>query len=82
MIDEESVRKILKNSSGSLSVQIGSDNVDKNLKNCSIVTMPYTIDTDEYGFLSIIGPVRMNYSKVFPLIEYAASGIGKLYKKE
>ena len=82
MIDEESVRKLLRNSSGGLTVHIGSDNADKNLKNCSIVTMPYTIDINEYGFLCVIGPVRMNYSKVFPLIEYAASGIGKLYKKE
>ena len=82
MIDEGSIRKLLKQSGGGLTVRVGSDNVDENLKNCSIVSMPYSMDVNEYGVLCIIGPVRMNYSKVFPLIEYAASGIGKLYKKE
>lgn len=82
MIDEGSIRKLLKQSGGGLTVRVGSDNVDENLKNCSIVSMPYSMDVNEYGVLCIIGPIRMNYSKVFPLIEYAASGIGKLYKKE
>lgn len=82
MIDEGSIRKLLKQSGGGLTVRVGSDNLDQNLKNCSIVSMPYSMDVNEYGVLCIIGPIRMNYSKVFPLIEYAASGIGKLYKKE
>ncbi len=82
MIDQGSIRKLLKQSGGGLTVRVGSDNLDENLKNCSIVSMPYSMDVNEYGVLCIIGPIRMNYSKVFPLIEYAASGIGKLYKKE
>ncbi len=81
MIDEGSIKSILRQSGGGLTVRVGSDNLDKNLKNCSIVTMPYLMDVNEYGVLCVIGPIRMNYSKVFPLIEYAASGIGKLYKK-
>lgn len=82
MIDDESVRNLLKNCGGGLSVHIGTDNIDDNLKNCSIVTMPYSMNLNEYGIICILGPVRMNYSTVFPLIEYAASSIGKLYKKE
>ena len=82
MVDDESIRNLLKECSGGLSVHIGSDNNDDNLKKCSIVTMPYSMNMNEYGIICIIGPVRMDYSKVFPLIEYAASGLGKLYKKE
>lgn len=82
MVDDETVKVALKNCGSGLTVHIGSDNFDENLKDCSIVTMPYTIDMSEFGIICIIGPIRMNYSKVFPLIEYAASGIGKLYKKE
>ena len=82
MIDDETVKETLKNCGSGLSVHIGSDNFDENLKECSIVTMPYTMNLNEFGILCIIGPIRMNYSKVFPLIEYAASAIGKIYKKE
>ncbi len=82
MVDDESVRNLLKECSGGLSVHIGSDNLDDNLKKCSIVTMPYSMNLNEYGIICIIGPIRMDYSKVFPLIEYTASGLGKLYKKE
>lgn len=82
LIDQGSLRKIIKNSSSGLTIRVGSDNLDENLKNCSIVTMPYSMDNNDCGILCIIGPIRMNYSKVFPLIQYAASAIGKLYKKE
>lgn len=82
MIDDESVKAALKQSGKGLKFLIGSDNLDPNLKDCSIVTMPYTLNMNEFGILCIIGPVRMNYPKVFPLIEYAASAIAKLYSKE
>ena len=82
LIDNETVKDTLKNSGKGLKFLIGSDNFDPNLKDCSIVTMPYTLNMNEFGILCIIGPIRMNYPKVFPLIEYAASAIGRLYKKE
>ncbi len=82
MIDDETVKEALKKCSSGLSVHIGSDNLDENLKECTIVTMPYSMNMNDFGILCIIGPIRMDYAKVFPLIEYASGAIGKLYKKE
>jgi heat-inducible transcriptional repressor len=43
--------------------------------------VPYTVTEEDTGTIAIIGPTRMDYSKVIPLMEYIAKNIAKLYKK-
>lgn len=81
MIDEDALASVLKNCGKGLSVSIGSDNDDPNLHSCSIVSIPYYIDDNAYGALSIVGPMRMQYKQVFPLIEYVATSMRKLYNR-
>ena len=52
---------------------IGSENGFNEIKECSIVTAPYGSDGKTFGTLGVIGPTRMNYSKVIPLVNYTAS---------
>jgi len=52
---------------------IGSENGINEIKECSIVTAPYGSDGKTFGTLGVIGPTRMNYSKVIPLVNYTAS---------
>ena len=52
---------------------IGSENGFNEIKECSIVTAPYGSDGNIFGTLGVIGPTRMNYSKVIPLVNYTAS---------
>ena len=82
LIDSEMLRDVLNEFGDGLTVRIGTDNFNTRLHNCSIVSIPYFTNEHAYGCLCVVGPVRMNYRKVFPLLEYAANGIGKIYKKE
>lgn len=51
------------------------------LENFSIISIPYRISDEETGTIAVLGPTRMEYSKVIPLLEYIASNLGKLYRK-
>lgn len=47
-----------------LNISIGSENEYKEVKDCSLVTATYKVDGRTLGWLSIIGPTRMDYSTV------------------
>jgi len=42
------------------------------LDNCGLVTAPYGIDDQVIGVLGVIGPTRMNYPRVIPLVDMTA----------
>ncbi len=42
------------------------------LGDCSVVTSPYTVDGSTVGVLGVIGPTRMSYDKVIPIVDVTA----------
>jgi len=42
------------------------------LDGCSIVTAPYRVDDDHIGVLGVIGPTRMAYDRVVPIVDVTA----------
>ncbi len=58
---------------------IGSDNNLFKLSGCSLVVSPYHNSRHEIvGAIGVIGPARMNYGKIIPLVDYTAKMVGKL----
>ena len=51
------------------------------MKKCSTISIPYYIDDNAYGTIACLGPMRMQYSKVIPLLEYVATSMRKLYNR-
>ncbi|MGM9531043.1 heat-inducible transcriptional repressor HrcA [Intestinibacter sp.] len=49
---------------------IGSDNDCKEAKDCSVVTATYKVDNEQIGRISFIGPTRMDYSRIYSIINY------------
>ncbi len=39
---------------------------------CSVVTAPYQLDDDQIGVLGVIGPKRMRYERVIPVVDVTA----------
>lgn len=58
-------------------VFMGSESPVKEFDGLSFVTAPCVKDGGMSGTLGVIGPVRMNYSKIVPLVEYTASLVRK-----
>jgi heat-inducible transcriptional repressor len=42
------------------------------LDDCSVVTAPYHVDDDTIGVLGVIGPTRMAYDRVVPIVDITA----------
>ena len=55
---------------------IGQESGYTILDNCSIVTSPYTLDQEVVGVLGVIGPTRMAYERVIPIVDITARLLG------
>ena len=53
-------------------VFIGEESGYGFLDDCSIVTAPYKLDDDTVGVLGVIGPTRMAYDRVVPIVDITA----------
>ncbi len=51
---------------------IGEESGYQPLDNCSIVTASYRLDEETIGVLGVIGPTRMKYERVIPLVDMTA----------
>jgi heat-inducible transcriptional repressor len=53
-------------------IAIGSESQIQEMETCSLVTSTYGYKGEVLGALGVIGPRRMNYSRVIPLVDYTA----------
>ena len=53
-------------------IAIGSESQVQEMETCSVVTSTYSCGGEVLGVLGVIGPRRMNYSRVIPLVDYTA----------
>ena len=51
---------------------IGGESGASVLDECSMVTAPYTVDGQVVGTLGVIGPTRMAYERVIPIVDITA----------
>ena len=65
-----------------MAIEISDDNDLKQVDDMAVVSSKFHISDDEEGQLMIVGPTRMQYSKVVALMEYMSQVIEDLYKKE
>ena len=61
---------------------IGDESGYRVLDECSVVTAPYYVDGEVAGVLGVIGPTRMAYSRIIPLVSETARILSKGLKPE
>lgn len=59
-----------------LQIFIGEEAGYDVLHNCSVVTSPYEVDGQILGVLGVIGPTRMQYQRVIPIVDVTARMLG------
>ena len=79
-VNDESINSLIAEPTRGLSVKIGQENNISMMNDCSVVSVPYQIGDDEGGMIAVIGPKRMEYNRVIPLLEYIAKNMSKLFK--
>lgn len=48
---------------------------------CSVITAPYAVEGKPVGVLGVIGPARMNYDQVIPVVDITAKLLGDALKQ-
>ncbi|MBO6783218.1 MAG: heat-inducible transcriptional repressor HrcA [Alphaproteobacteria bacterium] len=58
---------------------IGSENELFSVAGCSVVVAPYRNSEQEIvGAVGVIGPTRINYARIIPVVDYTAQVVGRL----
>ena len=55
---------------------IGEESGYDVLDDCSVVTSPYKVDGEVLGVLGVLGPTRMDYERVIPIVDITAKMLG------
>ena len=69
----------LADSAEGVQIFIGADNTLFGMAGCSLIVAPYR-DTREkiVGAIGVIGPTRINYARIIPMVDYTAKLIGRM----
>lgn len=83
--EKELYKLIVKNPLG-VHVKIGSEINDPAMENCSLITATYSFGVEKFGTVAILGPTRMDYSRVISLLNLFSrdfsSVLTRLYQNE
>jgi heat-inducible transcriptional repressor len=81
-IENNEIFKIVETNADGISVKIGKENTMTSMQDCTVVSANYDTNEGEHGTISLVGPTRMEYRKVIPLIKYIAKHLSKLYEND
>lgn len=65
-----------------INIYIGEENEKEELKDLSIVTFRHSVGNRDFGTIGIIGPKRMDYSKVISVMKYISKKLNEKFKDE
>lgn len=61
---------------------IGSQNKNCEIDGCSLITSKFSNQKGAVGTLGVIGPVRMDYSQVIPIVDFTAQLVSRILERE
>ena len=67
-------------STSGIQIFIGEESGYQMFDNCTLITSPYTTEDGAIGVLGVIGPTRIAYQKVIPIVAITAKLLGKSLK--
>jgi len=73
--------KLLRLSRNAEGVQIfiGAENELFSVSGCSMIVAPYRDMREQVvGAIGVVGPMRMNYARIVPMVDYTAKAVSKL----
>ena len=78
---EEDVLRLLELADGAEGVRIyiGAENTLFDMAGCSLIVAPYGDARERIvGAIGVIGPSRLNYARIIPMVDYTAKVVGRL----
>jgi len=62
-------------------IKIGEENEEPALRSCAVIMASYQAKGRHAGWLGIIGPKRLRYSKMIPMVDYAATLLNRALER-
>ncbi|GGJ63135.1 heat-inducible transcriptional repressor [Anoxybacillus voinovskiensis] len=77
MIEQEKdfYRLLRKHRQKGIQITIGRENQLSGMENCSLITATYSIGEEPLGTIAVLGPTRMEYSRVITILNRVASDL-------
>lgn len=83
---EKSMYDLIRRNPTGIHVKIGKENNNSAMENCSLITATYSVGEEQLGTIAILGPTRMEYSRVISLLQTISqdltSVLTKLYQNK
>jgi len=76
--EKELVRLPSPDAAGEIKITIGPENLADELRDSSVMAIRYDAGSDIQGLIGVVGPTRMDYSKVAAHLSYMARGLSWL----
>ena len=77
----EALLSLIEATEGAEGVQIfiGADNELFSLAGCSVIIAPFSNSEEKIvGAIGVVGPARMNYGRIIPMVDYTAKIVGRV----
>lgn len=79
--DKDSIIELLE-SQGDITIKIGDENYFPEAKECSVISAEYCLDGRPIGTIGLIGPRRINYSKVITIMAEVMKELNKSLRNQ
>ncbi len=63
-------------------IYIGGESQHTEIEGCSLITSSFSNTKGAIGTLGVIGPVRMDYSQVIPIVDFTAQLVSRILERE
>jgi heat-inducible transcriptional repressor len=77
---DERLTFLLETSLEGLTIRIGTENSLQEVNDCSLVTATYMLHNKPVGTIGVLGPTRMEYSRVVTIIEHIAGKLNNILR--
>lgn len=79
---DESLYQLMRKNPTGIHVKIGREINTSAMENCSLITATYTIDEESIGTIAVLGPKRMDYSRVITLLNFLGQDLTAVLTKQ
>ncbi|HBZ09070.1 MAG TPA: heat-inducible transcriptional repressor HrcA [Bacillus bacterium] len=78
---EEGIYELFRHIPHGIHVTIGKENKNMAMEDCSLITATYSIGQEPVGTIAILGPKRMEYSRVIGLLDFLSRDMSEALTK-
>lgn len=78
---EEGFYELFRHIPNGIHVTIGKENKNMAMEDCSLITATYSIGEEPVGTIAILGPTRMEYSRVIGLLDFLSRDMSNAFTR-